>query len=178
LTWAAFLALGLATETVAQGASPTLDGVYVLDAKASESIEKAIDLAVADMGFVKRSFARGILKKRHPAYSQIQISHDATEIVVTLAQGNPMRMPMDGAFTKWKREDGDTLEINGQWRTMELTQTIDTFADDLKTKDTQRVNDFYLDSSGNVMTLNVRFTAEGLGKPILYRLVYRRRETK
>jgi len=173
------LGLVLVAATVsARAEPPTLDGAYALDSKASDNVDKAIDAAIANMGFVKRSFARGIFKKRHPAYSQIQISHDANEVIVTLADGNPMRMPIDGAIAKWKREDGEVLEIKGEWKATALVQTIDTFADKTNAKDTQRINDFSLDAGGSVLTLNVRFTADGLDKPMSYRLVYRRSEAK
>jgi hypothetical protein len=173
------VAIGLVILTsTTRGTSPTLDGMYSLDSKASDDIEKAIDTAVANMGFVTRKFARGIFKKRHPAYSQVRISHDANEVVVALADGNPMRMPIDGSSAKWKREDGETLDIKGEWKVTRLVQTIDTFADDAKVKDTQRINNFSLGADGNALTLNVHFTAAGLDTPIKYRLVYRRIESK
>ena len=159
-------AIGVVAPVCADG-TPQLAGKYVLDATASDNIETVIETATAPMNFVYRMGARAVLKKRHTAYAKLQIAHDAQEIVVTLADGNPMRMPIDGTTAKWTREDGDVLVIKGQLQGQALTQT-------LWTSDTKRINDFSLDTTGGTLTLKVQFTSQQLEKPMLYQLVYRR----
>lgn len=156
----ALLVLSLTTAaSIAHATSPTLDGIYILDAKASDDIDKALEAALDS------SAAAAYLKMRHPAYAQTKIAHDDKEVVVTFDNGNPMRMPINGAVVPWTREDGKILQIKGQWTTTKLIQSIDT-------RDTLRVNEFSLSADGNTLTIKVDFS--GYPKPLLYQLVYRR----
>jgi hypothetical protein len=135
-------------------------------------MNKVIEAYIANANFVVRSFARGQFKVRHPAYKQVQITHTATEVVVTFETGNPMHLPIDGKTAQWKREDGEMLDMKGQWQNNQLIQII--------THDAwKRTNDFHLDADGNTLTLNVDFFQQGgvADKPMLYRLVYRRSGT-
>jgi hypothetical protein len=168
------LAIGLtAFVTAARAESPTLDGTYTLDAKASDDMDKVIEATIANMSFVVRSFARGQFEDRHPAYPRIKIAHNDTEVIVTLGDSSPMHLPINGQTAQWKREDGEMLDMTGQWKSNHLIQVI-------KRDKWQRTNDFSLDSTGNTLTLNVDFFQQGgyMDKPMLYRLVYRRIESK
>jgi hypothetical protein len=167
---AAALTIGLTiVATAAHSETPTLDGQYTLDAKVSDDMNKVIEAYIANTNFVVRSVARGQFKTRHPAYARVQIAHTATEVVVTFDEANPMRLPMDGKIAQWKREDGEMLDMKGQWQSNQLIQII--------THDAwKRTNDFRISADGNTLTLNVDFFQQGgvSDKPMLYRLVYRR----
>jgi hypothetical protein len=140
-------------------------GVYV--ASGGDDIEAAIDENTATMNVVSRSFARGIIRKRHPAYQRIGIAYEGVHVVVTLDAGNPMRMPNDGSEVAWRREDGEILRIKVEWRDQRMVQTI-------KTNDVQRVNTFSLSPDGQALTLDAVATGGPMPAPLSYRLSYRR----
>lgn len=178
LTSAIVLSIFFATTVAAaEGEAISLDGAYVLDVKASDNIKAAVDVAVADVTFLWRGFARKDAIEMHPAYPRIQITHNTASVVVTFANdspsqltadGSPMQMPMDGTAAQWTRKDGDVLTGNAEWRNATLLQTIK------KEGTWQRDNDFSLNADGSLLTLKVNFVNKHLSKPVAYRLVYRR----
>jgi hypothetical protein len=107
------------------------------------------------------------LKKTNPAYQRIIIAHEANEIVVTLDNRKPIRMPASGATIKWTREDGEKFDLKADWKDAQLVQTY-------VAEDGQRVNNFSLGTDSLAMTLRVTITSGRLDKPMTYSLAYKR----
>jgi len=149
---------------------PTIEGVYVFDAAASENVKAAIDAVTSKMNFIKKPIARSRLTKTNPAYQRISISREDNEIVVVLDARKPIRMPADGAVIKWTREDGEKFDLNADWKNTQLIQTY-------VAEDGKRVNEFNLSADGNAMTLTVTVSSEQLPLPMRYKLGYARAKT-
>jgi len=162
-----FLLLVTLVATVAFAADEPLSGHYVLDAKASDNVAKAIDNTVAKMNFITRPIARGRLEKTNPAYSMITLSFPGSNISVQLENRKPIVFPASGAAVKWTREDGETFDVSGRVAGSSLTQTF-------VAEDGKRVNVFTLSADGKTLTLNVTVTSPRLPKALNYKLVYHR----
>jgi len=160
---AACIALLLAQSAAAQ----SLQGVYVNATQPADTIDQAIDAAVAKMNFIKRPIARGRLARTNPLYGRIEISQDAAEIRVRFDDGNPVVMPLDGASTQWTRGDGEVFDVSANLQESQLIQTF-------KAGDGQRVNHFSLEPDGSTLTLQVTLSSPQLPEPVKYTLTYRR----
>jgi hypothetical protein len=157
--------IGIGTNALAQ--QSTIDGTYTFDAKRSDDINATIESGVANMNFIVRPIARSRLKKTNPAYQRIVISHDASEIVVTLDARKPIRMPASGTSIKWTREDGEKFDLKGELQESMLKQTY-------VAEDGTRINEFQASKDGLTMTLHVTLISERLDKPLQYKLSYQR----
>jgi hypothetical protein len=145
-----------------------LRGEYRLDPAASDDVKPVIDKVVASMNFITRPIARSRLAKGTKAAPTVEIAYDEREIVVTFEPKNPVRMPSSGATVSWTREDGETFQVNAQWKGAELSQTF-------KASDGDRNNVFRLDPSGDKLLMLVTLSSPQLPAPVQYTLVYRRR---
>lgn len=144
-----------------------LQGVYVVATQPADTIDRAIQTAVAKMNFIKRPIARSRLAKTNPLYHRIEISQGAAEIRVSFDEGNPVVMPLDGASAKWTRGDGEVFDVSASLQDSQLIQTF-------KAGDGQRVNRFSLGPDGNTLTLQVMLSSPQLPEPVKYTLTYRR----
>jgi hypothetical protein len=145
----------------------TLDGGYQFVAEGSADITAAIEGSVGKMNFIKRPIARSRLKKANPAYRTITIKRAADQILVALDGGTPVQMPASGAIVKWKRDDGEVVDVSGQWQASTLTQKFTA-------EDGARLNVFRLSADGQTLTLDVKLTSDQLPAPLTYSLAYRR----
>lgn len=93
---------------------------YVSDS----GITAAIETTVADMGFIKRPFARKRLKETNPAYKKVTFTVGSQEIVVQYDARQPIKVPADGKAVPWTREDGKTFMVTAKVEGPTLTQTF------------------------------------------------------
>jgi len=148
-------------------AAQALQGTYVNATQPDDTIDRAIEAAVAKMNFIKRPIARGRLARTNPLYGRIEISQSAAEIRVRFDDGNPVVMPLDGASIKWTRADGEVFDVSANLQESQLIQTF-------KAGDGQRVNHFSLGPDGSTLTLQVTLSSPQLPEPVKYTLTYRR----
>lgn len=142
-----------------------LAGKYELAPERSGDVERAIEQAVAKMGFIKRPIARGRLSKTNVPYRRVSIEVSQSEVAIGFDGREPIRMPGDGRPIKWKREDGETFDVSARVEGEQLLQTY-------KAEDGQRVNTFYKAADG-ALHLQVEVSSPQLPQPLTYELVYR-----
>lgn len=161
------LVLALLAPAMARAQTPRLEGTYTYVASASDDIGKAIEQGTAKMNFITRPIARGRLRKTNPVYRTVMIAHTPTEVRVTTDGRAPIVSPADGAPIRWKREDGEELDVSTEWEDGALEQTFEA-------PDGKRVNVYRLSPDGRTLTMTVTVTSPRLPAPITYDLAYAR----
>jgi hypothetical protein len=144
-----------------------LQGVYTLDAAASDSINSAIENGTADMNFAIRGLARRRIAQTNPRYERIRLSRTDATIMVQFDSRAAIELPADGRSVPWTREDGGKYIVTAQWSAPQLLMHFDA-------DDGQRTNTLLLSPDGLSLELKVRLTSSHLPKPIEYTLGYRR----
>jgi hypothetical protein len=164
--------LALLIETLAPGVGmsaqpPKLSGTFRLVAEQSDDINRAIEGAVARMSFVVRPFARSRLRTINTSYPRLVIESTADAIVIVADPRAPVRTPANGAPIRWRREDGETFNVSGEWEGSVFQQTFVSGTG-------HRVNRYIVSPDGETLTVQVEITGGGLKGPMTYHLVYRR----
>lgn len=159
-----FLILSL---SVAQASERDLQGVFSVDATASDNIETAIDNGTADMNFAIRGVARRRIAQTNPRYDRIRIAHSDTLITVQFDARDAIEIPADGRSVPWTREDGGKYDVTALWNPSQLVMHFDA-------GDGQRTNTIVLAPDAMSLKLMVKLVSSHLPKPIEYTLVYRR----
>lgn len=171
LQWNAIAPLGLAL--LAASASPllaqdrSLAGTYTYVEAESDAIRPAIDQAVAKMNFITRPIARGRLSKTNQPYHTLTIRSSGSEVTIVRDDLPAIVAPADGNPIKWRREDGEVLDLTTRWADGALEQTFIA-------EDGQRKNVFALAPDGNTLEMRVTVTSPRLAAPLTYTLRYRR----
>jgi hypothetical protein len=150
-----------------QAQNANLQGSYTNESQAANSIEAAIDAAVAKMNFIARPVARSRLKKTNTAHRRVTIASSAQEISIAFDGNAPVRMPADGQTAKWTRDDGEVFDVSARWADDQLVQTF-------KAPDGQRVNTFALSPDGRTLNIQVEITSPQLPAPVTYALTFER----
>ena len=107
------LCAGIGGGAAAQNRS--LQGTFVNEQQSEKTVEAAIETAVSKMNFIKRPIARSRLKKTNDAHRRVEIALGQTEIGIAFDGRAPVEMPADGRTIRWKREDGETFDVNAVW---------------------------------------------------------------
>jgi hypothetical protein len=162
------IALALAGATAAQIEQADLQGVYEIDAGASDDIQAAITRGTAQMNFAIRPLARRLIANANPPYQRVRISQTGVTASLQLDARPAIQTPLDGSWIRWIREDGGMDRVSGQW-------SYPTFVVYYKGEDGARTQKYVLDSDGRTLRLYVELTSPRLPGPIDYTLVYRRR---
>ena len=161
------LICGLLPIPEAHAQQAALQGIFVNDGGSIDIIKSAIEAGTASLNFVSRSGTRSRLTKTNLPYQKIEIFRSADQVSIKFDRGKPITTPTDGRSIKWTREDGQELDVEGNWRAVELVQV-------LKSRDEERVNTFSLSPDGNRMQLDVVLSSPQWAAPIKYTLMYRR----
>lgn len=158
----------LAAPGIALNAQPVdLQGVYNIEAAASDDIGAAIARGTADMNFAIRGLARGRTAKTNPRYERVEIRRNDTTVSVKYDARPPIDIPADGRSVPWVREDGSTYIVSVQWSASQLVMHFES--------DTgNRTNTLVLLPDGTTLKFNVTLTSSYLSAPIVYTLTYRR----
>jgi hypothetical protein len=151
----------------AQASDHDLQGVYTLDAAASDSIEAAIESGTTDMNFAIRGIARKRIAQTNPRYDRVRLAHSDSAITVQYDARDALEIPADGRSIPWTREDGGKYDVSAQWSPSQLVMHFNA-------DDGQRTNTIVLSPDGLSIKLMVKLTSSHLPKPIEYTLVYRR----
>jgi hypothetical protein len=144
-----------------------LQGVYTIDAAASDNIEAAITRGTADMNFAIRPLARSRTAKTNPRYERVEIRRSVATVSVQYDARPPLEIPADGRSVAWVREDGATYNVSVQWSASQLVMHFES--------DTgNRTNTLVLQPDGTTLKFNVKLSSSYLPAPIVYTLTYRR----
>lgn len=156
-----------ALPSAAHGQAPSLDGSYLLAADASDDVNRAIESSVARMGFIVRPIARSRLRKTNVPYRRLRISTDDGRISIAPDAAAPVVSPMDGTPIRWRREDGEVLDVVTAWEGGSLSQTF-------RADDGSRENRYSLSPDGRTLTMQVTVRSPRLPAPLTYVMRYRR----
>lgn len=163
------LALLLAVPAAAEGQAASLDGSYLLAVESSDDVNRAIEASIARMSFIVRPVARGRLRKANVPYRRLRISTNDGRIAIAPDAAAPVVAPADGTPIRWRREDGEALDVVTVWKGGSLSQTF--HADD-----GSRENLYSLSADGRTLAMDVTVRSPRLPAPLTYVLRYRRAE--
>jgi hypothetical protein len=144
-----------------------LQGVYSIDADASDNIDAAITRGTEDMNFAIRSLARSRTAKTNPRYARVEIWRNDTTIRVQYDARPPIEIPGDGRSVPWVREDGSTYNVSARWAATQLVMHFESATGN-------RINTLVLQPDGTTLKFSVELTSSYLPAPITYMLTYRR----
>ncbi len=161
------LAAAVTIQPAPADAQAGLAGSYRLDAAASDDINQAINLAIADMNFFIRQIARPRLRDTNQPYRSVTIGIYGRQVAFQTEKRAPIVTNAGAAPVAWTREDGETLEVSSQLEGSVLTQTY-------QAEDGQRTNVFTLGANGNTLSMRVTVTSPRLPDPLTYTLRYLR----
>ena len=148
-------------------ASPSLQGTYTLDPRASQDIGKAVDAVVAQLSFLVRSTARQRLMAANPLLSRIVITFAGQNVTIRSGDGAAITTPTDGTPVDWTQEDGDETKISTVWAGAKLKRSV-------VAPNGTRINTYGLDPPGKTLTLEVVVQSSQLPQDVVYKLVFRR----
>jgi len=157
----------LALPLGAQAQESSMRGTFVLDRAHSDDVNRAIETAVSRMSFITRPIARGRLRRTNTPYSRLSIDFTPQQIQVHVEQRSPMDSPANGQPIKWRREDGEVLDLSTEWTNGRLVQTF-------RAEDGSRTNTFSIAPDGHTLTMHVTIRSPRLPAPVEYNLVYTR----
>lgn len=162
-----FGASAAAAQSAAPPPPPGLAGSYSYVQESGDIVGDAIERGIRDMSFITKPIARRRLRNTNRPYRTITLLLSESEISTTYDGRAPIRSPADGTAVRWRREDGEMLDVSTSLRDGALTQTFTA-------EDGSRENAFILSPDGTGLTLQVTLRSERLPAPITYRLLYRR----
>lgn len=159
--------LALAPSAGLRAQAPSLAGTYVLHADGSDDINAKINDATSKMNFAIKGLARSRLRKTNTAYRRLVIAHSPQEVTITTDTRAPIRTPANGTPIRWRREDGEMLNVSTDWNNGVLEQTF-------AAEDGRRVNRYSTSGDGRLLTMQVTITSPRLPKPLVYKQMYHR----
>ncbi|NEX92768.1 hypothetical protein [Caulobacter sp. 17J65-9] len=162
----ALAALAAAPLLFAAAPADPLVGNWTLDAAASDDVGAAVDKAIAPMNFAIRPIAKSRLMKTNPVYKTLGITLPPGKISVSFDGYPPAVGPADGSTVKWKRRDGEVLDLSNRIAGGQLIQTFGA-------PDGTRKNVYSVGADGR-MTMAATVTSSKLPKPLTYKLVFRK----
>ena len=147
---------------------PPIQGVFLLDSAAGDSVEDVIDRGVGLLPWYKRPFARGRLRKatKPAAWVSIEPAPDTLRIRTEV---DDLRIPWEGGIQDWRWKPDDYVDVTASWDGDDLLQ-------DFRGSDGSRYNRYVLSADGRRLELRVRIESDQLGEPLRYRLFYARRD--
>jgi hypothetical protein len=169
VTRCAFVSLLLlAVVAPVQAQSAAFEGTFSLVPAQSDDIHQAIDRAVAGLNFAFRPIARTRLRRSNTPYATVRIERRGEEMAIGLdAVGDAIVTPASGAPVRWRRADGELLQVSTAWEGGRLRQSF-------VAEDGRRDNLYSLSEDGRLLTMEVTVSSPRLREPLRYRLVYRR----
>jgi len=146
------------------------DGAWLYDKSRSADVSAAVEACVAKTNFVVRAVARPRLLKTNVPYDRITIATSPSEVkVVYGAAGKPVASAPDGKSIPWKREDGEVFQLSHELKGDRL---VETFRGD----DGSKQESFGVSADGATLSVDVKVTSPKLPEPLVYRLVYKRKD--
>ncbi|MDB4951404.1 MAG: hypothetical protein JWM27_4053 [Gemmatimonadetes bacterium] len=142
-------------------------GTYTLNARASDSVERAINEAASHMMFLIRGFGRSRMRGTNTAYHRVTIAEPGTDFAIAFDQRAAVHSPSNGTAVPWTREDGEKMQVSTHVTDGKLVQTFTP-------PDGRRVNTYSLSPDGKTLTMEVVVTSPKLPQPLHYRLVFDR----
>jgi hypothetical protein len=150
----------------------TIQGTWVLDAGASDTMEEIVADALTKVNAAYRlPIIRGVAERRlretnapYP-WMRIEMLGDSVEV---RSPSWTLTSPRNGSVEDWRPGNGEGIDVTTRMAKGELVQTF-------QAQDGSRVNDISLSAGGDLLTMKVTVASPKLSEPLHYRLVFRRR---
>jgi hypothetical protein len=146
---------------------PPIEGVFLLDPEAGDSVEDVIDRGVGLLPWYKRPFARGRLRDGTLPAHWVSIEPGPRALRIR-TEIDDLTIPWDGGLRGWEWKEDDPVDVTASWDGADLLQNFHG-------TDGSRYNRYVLSADGQTLDLLVRVEADQLAEPLRYRLVYLRR---
>ena len=75
----------------------------------------------------------------------------------------------DGKIVSWKREDGEVFQLSHEFKGDRLVEIF-------RGEDGNKQESFGVSADGSTLSVDVKVTSPKLPEPLVYRLVYRKKE--
>jgi hypothetical protein len=161
----ALLVCSLAAPAASQESG--LGGTYALDRQRSGDINAAIERTVRRMSFIARPIARSRLRRTNAYHQRMSIDLSAGRVSMRFDDGQVIDSPLSGEVIRWRRDDGEVLDLSTRWQGARLVQSFTA-------DDGGRVNTYTLSEDGRTLTMHVVVSSPRLPAPLEYDLVYSR----
>jgi len=161
---------GVAAQEGGMAGEPAIEGTYSYVEEGSDDVKEAIDVAVRQVSWFIRTFARGRLEKTNPLYETVVIERAEGEWTILVDDRKPVTAPVDGTPVEWEREDGEVFDV-----TVEL-QEDGSLLQRFVAEDGERDNHYVLGPDGETMSMNVEIRSPKLKEPVRYTWMYERVE--
>jgi hypothetical protein len=148
-------------------AAQEIEGTYRLLPQESDDIGQAINAATSRMNFVTRPIARSRLRGTNPAYQRVVIGQEGARIRIEMDDAPAVVAPRDGTPIRWRRADGEQLDVTVGVEPGRVTQTF-------RAEDGERENLLVLSPDGRTLAMTVTIRSPQLPEPLTYTLRYRR----
>jgi len=142
-------------------------GTFTLDRAHSDDVNRAIEQGVSKMNFVTRPIARGRLRRTNQPYQRVVINFTPQQVTTTFDQRHAIESPANGQPIKWRREDGETLDLSTEWQSGRLVQVF-------RAEDGSRTNTYSISPDGRTLTIHVTVRSPRLPAPVEYNMVFNR----
>jgi hypothetical protein len=168
LAGAAALAMLVAGAGVASAQqAPIPAGTWQFVPEQSETIDGAVDRAVAHMNFLVRGVARSRLRGANKPIQRIVVQYPDDNVWVSLrADEPPVISPRDGSFVPYTRADGEVVRVKTEIGDGVIRQFFDS-------DDGQKEHVYRLRPDGT-LAFEVKVLSERLRAPFEYTWVFRR----
>jgi hypothetical protein len=163
----ALLLVASASAPAARAQSGAFEGSFSYVAAGSDDINAAIDRAVAGLNFAFRPIARSRLRRTNTPYATVVIERQGASLAISLDGGAPIVSPAAGTPVRWRRADGEVLQVSTAWENGRLRQSFIA-------EDGRRDNVYTISEDGRRLTMEVTITSPRLDAPLRYRLNYAR----
>jgi len=148
-------------------AAQQIEGTYTLVAQESDDVVQAINSATSRMNFLIRPVARSRLRGTNPAYQRVVIGREGNRIRIEMDDAPAVVAPRDGTPIRWRRADGEQLDVTVNAEPARVTQTF-------RAEDGERENLLVLSPDGRTLAMTVTIRSPQLPEPLTYTLRYRR----
>lgn len=155
-----------------QAQEPQLRGTYVLDERASDTMDQIVERGMARLGRIYNVWpisgqAKKRLEETNRPYAWVQLVPQGDRLLVK-TDSYELTTPANGTLPDWERSPGDLIDVTTRTRDGRIEQSFDA-------EDGRRVNVFTLSPDGRTLTMDVTVTSPKLDGPLAYRLVFTRR---
>ncbi|HSM36187.1 MAG TPA: hypothetical protein VK837_07320 [Longimicrobiales bacterium] len=144
--------------------APPIQGVFLLDPDAGDSVDEVIDRGVGLLAWYKRPFARGRLRDGTEPRAWVALD-PGPEAIRVRTEADDLTIPWTGGLRDWEWKEGDLVDVTASWDGDDLLQ-------DFHGSDGSRFNRYVLSSDGRTLELFVRIDSDQLKEALRYRLVY------
>ena len=147
--------------------STSLTGNYTLDADESDELSEVFELALEDMGRIRRGIARRVLERQDGPGERMEIEEKDDAVRIDTSNEPTRTIPLDGQTVEHENSDGDVVELRAGRENGNLVVYTDSDRGEYKSV-------YQLSDDGDRLDIVMEMDMDDLSRIVEYRLVYRR----